>query len=76
MSIFRLYMRVKLSLEYTSARRNLFLRACGCCDAELFLHEMDQKLKSCGILDYKDSYLEFIFSHSEVLITPEQCATT
>ena len=66
MSIFGWYPGLKLSNEHKNAPNKLFVSACFCWDAKLSLSEMEQKCKFCGIIGYWDSYLQFIFCHSEV----------
>ena len=61
MSIFRLYPGLKLSFDYNSVRKNLFLGACFCWDSRLSLREMDQKYKFGGTIVYGNSYLELLF---------------
>ena len=66
MSIFRLYLGLKMSFERNSVRKNLFLSACFCWDFRLSLREMDQKEKFGGTIGYGDSYLEFLFRHFRI----------
>ena len=65
-SIFRLYLGLKLSFENNSVCKNLFLSACFCWDSRVSLREMDQKFKFGGTIVYGDSYLEFLFRHFKV----------
>ena len=67
MSIFRLYLGLKMSFEHNSVRKNLFLSACFCWDSRHSLREMDQKFKFGGTIGYGDSYLEFLFRISNYL---------
>ena len=67
MSIFRLYLGLKLSFEHNSARKNLFLTACFFWNSRLSLREMDQKFKFVGTFAYGDSKLEFFFVISKYL---------
>ena len=55
-----------MSFEHNSARKNLFLSSCFCCDFRLPLREMDQKFKLVGTIGYGDSNLEFLFRHFKV----------
>ena len=66
MSIFRLYMGLKVSFEHNSVRRNLFLSAFFCLDFRLSLRERNQKYKFGGTIGYGNSYLELIFRHFKV----------
>ena len=65
MSILRLYPGLNMSFEHNTARKNLFLSACFWWDSRLSLREMEHKFKFGGIIGYDDSYLEFLFLHSE-----------
>ena len=66
MSIFRLYLGLKMSFEHKSVRKNLFLSACFCWDSRLSLRELDQKFKFGGTIGYGDSYLDSAFRYSKV----------
>ena len=63
MSIFRLYPGLKLSIEHSSVRKNVFLSACFCWDSSFSLRELDQKFKFGRTLGYGNSYLELLFRH-------------
>ena len=65
-SVFRLYPGLKKSFEHKSVRKNLFLSACFCWDSSLSLHEMDQKTKFGGLIDYGNSCLDSVFRYSKV----------
>ena len=65
-SIFRLYLGLKLSIDHNSARKNLFLSASFWWDSRISAHEMDQKFKIGRTIGYGDSNLEFIFRHFKV----------
>ena len=67
MSIFRLYLGLKLSFEHKSFRKNLFLSSCFCWDSRLSLCEMDQKFKFGGSIGHGGSNLKFLFRHFKVL---------
>ena len=60
-SVFRLYPALKMTFEYNSVRKNLFLSACFCWDSGLSLREMDQKFKIGGLIAYGNSYLGSVF---------------
>ena len=66
MSLFRLYPGLKMSVEYNSVRKNLFLSACFCWDSRLSLREMDQQFKFGGTIGEADSYLDSVFRYSKV----------
>ena len=66
MSIFRLYLGLKMSFEHNSVRKNLFLSAGFCWDSRLSLCEMDQKFEFGGTIVYGASYLDSVFRHSKV----------
>ena len=61
MTIFRLYPGIKMSFENNSARKNLFINDCFCCDSRLPLREKDQKFNFGGTIANGNSYLEFLF---------------
>ena len=61
MSIFRLYLWLKMSFEHNAVRIDLFLKACFCWDGGLSSREMDHKFKFGGTIVYGNSYLEFLF---------------
>ena len=65
-SVFRLYLGLKMSFEHNSVRKNLFLSACFCWDSSLSLSEMDQKFKFGGLIVFGNSYLDSIFRYSKV----------
>ena len=54
-------------IELNTPSKNSFLGASFFGDSRLFLLEMNQKLILGGNIDYRDSYLKFVFSHFEVL---------
>ena len=66
MSNFGWYPGLKLSNEHNNAPNNLFVSARFCWDAKLSLRETDLKYKVFGNIGYGESYLQFIFCHSEV----------
>ena len=66
MSIFRLYLGLKMSFENNSVRINLFLCACFCWDSRFSLREMDQKLIFGGLIGYGNSFLHSVFRYSKV----------
>ena len=66
MSIFRLYLKLKMSFEHNSVRKNLFLSACFCWDSRCSLRQMDQKFRFGGTIGYGDWCLEFLFRHFKV----------
>ena len=47
--------------------KNVFLKACFCSAARLFLHEMDQKTKTGGTISYGYSYLKIFFRQFKVI---------
>ena len=51
-TVFLLYPGLKMSFEYKSVRKNLFLSACFCWYSGLFSREMDQKVKFGGKIGY------------------------
>ena len=59
LSIFPLYLGLKLSFEHNGIRKNLSLGACFCWDSGLFLLDLDQKLNFSGTIGYDDLSLEF-----------------
>ena len=65
-SVFRLYLGLKMSFEHNSVRKNLFLSACFCWDSSLSLHEMDQKFKFGGLIGCGNSCLDSVFRYSKV----------
>ena len=66
-SVFRFYPGLKMSFDYNSVRKNLFLSTCFCWDSRLSFHEMDQKLKFGGLIVNGNSYLDSVFCYSKVL---------
>ena len=65
-SVFRLYPGLKMSFEHNSVRNNLFLVACLSWDSGLSLREMNQKFKFAGLIEYGNSYLDYVFRYSKV----------
>ena len=65
-SVFRLYLGLKMTFEHKSVRKNLFLSACFCWDSKLSLHEMDQNIEFGGLIGYGNSYLDSVFRYSKV----------
>ena len=68
MSVFRLYQWLKVSFEHNSVRKLQILSACCCWDARLSSHEVNQNLNFVGVIGYEDSYLEFVFCLSQILL--------
>ena len=66
MSIFRLYLGLKLSFAHNSLRKNLFLSAGFCWDSRFSLREMDQRFKFGETIGYGNSYLELLFRHFKI----------
>ena len=66
MSIFRLYLGLKMSFEQNSVRKNLFVKACFCWDSRLSLREMHQKFEFGGLIAYGNSCLDSLFRYSKV----------
>ena len=66
LSISRYCSGLILSVEHTGVRKNLLLNACRFCYDRHSLREMDQTFKFGEEYGYGDSYLEFIFCHSEM----------
>ena len=56
-----------MSFEHNTARKNLFLSACFCCDRSLSLQKRDQKFKYGGTIGYADLHVELIFCQFDVL---------
>ena len=65
-SVFRLYLGLKMSFEQNSFRKSLFLSACFCWISGLSLREMDQKFNFGGVIDYGNSCLESVIRYSKV----------
>ena len=65
-SVFRLYLGLKMTFEHNSVRKNLFLSACFCWDSRISLHERDQNFKFGGLIGYGNSYLDSVFRYSKV----------
>ena len=65
-SVFRLYLGLKMSFEHNSVRKNLFLKACFCWDSGNFLREVEQNFKFGGLIGYGNSYLDSVFGYSKV----------
>ena len=66
MSFLRHYSVVKMSFDYNSACKILFLSVCRFFDETLSLRDMKQNYDFGGINCCGDSYLEFVFSHSKL----------
>ena len=66
MTIFRLYLGLKMSSENNSIRKNLFLKACFCWDSRVSLREMDQKFNFGGLNCYGNTSLDSVFHYSKV----------
>ena len=66
MSILRLYVVLKLSLEHNNVPKNLFLSACFYWDSKHSLRQTNQKFKFGGTIGYGDSYFELLFGHFKV----------
>ena len=69
-SVFRLYLGLKMSFEKNSVRKNLFLSACFCWDSGISLREMYQKFKVGGLIGYLNSYLDSVSRYSKVFRLP------
>ena len=65
-SFLRYCSRVKLSFDYNSSRKHVFLSACRCWDDRNVSLQMDQKFKLDGTIGCRASYWEFFISHSKV----------
>ena len=63
---FRVFPGFLISFEHNSASKNIFLSACFCRDARLFLLQVEQKTIFGGTSGYRDSYLEYMSCHSKV----------
>ena len=66
-NVFRLYPGFKMSFDYNSVRKNLFLSACFCWDSGISLREMDQKLNFGELIGYGNNYLDSEFRYSKVI---------
>ena len=65
-SVLRLYPGLKMSFEYNSVRKKLFLSACFCLDSGISLREMDQIFKFGGLIESGNSCLDSVFRYSKV----------
>ena len=65
-SVFRLYLELKMTFEHNSVRKTLFLSACFCWDSGFSLRETDQNVIFGGLIGYGNSYLDSAFRYSKV----------
>ena len=65
-SVFLLYLGLKMSFEHNSVRKNLFLSACVCWDSGISFCEMDQKFEFTGLIGCGNSCLDSVFRYSKV----------
>ena len=65
-SVFGLYIGLKMSFEHNSVGKNLFLSARFCWDSGLSLRAMDQKFEFGGLIGYGNSCLDSVFRDSKV----------
>ena len=65
-SVFRLYLEIKMTFEHNRVRKNPFLSACFCWDPGLSLCKMDKKFKFVGLIRYGNSYLDSGLPYSKV----------
>ena len=66
LSFFSYYKGVNRWFEHKKFRNNFLLSVCCCLDDIFFLREKDQKVKFGWIIDFGDSYLDFMFCCSKV----------
>ena len=65
-SVFRLYPGFKMSFEYDSVRKNLFLSASFCWDSRLSLREMRRRFELGGLIGLGKSFLDSVFRYWKV----------